>query len=141
MHTWNCYHNHDNEEHYCDTRIYFVAQALYYTHINPNKITRPSQVVLIYFYSHYVVVVVIGSLPAPYDTPSDIPDNKLLPYDDAMTYGYTYYIATFGSSVNATHTLGDERTTTYGSTEYYNRRLTPNQQYSYFVRIYSQDVS
>lgn len=114
---------------------------MYNTHVNPNKNNQAFTSCVDLFYSHYVVVVVIGSLPAPYDTPSDIPDNELLPYDDAMTYGYTYYIATGGDSVNATHTLGDERTTTIGSAEYYNRRLTPNQQYSYFVRIYSQDVS
>lgn len=91
--------------------------------------------------SHYVVVVVIGSLPSAYRTPSDIPDNQLLPYDDAMRRGFNYYIATGGSSVNSSHTLGNEERITVDSVEYYNKRFTPDQQYSYFVRFYSQHVS
>ena len=86
-------------------------------------------------------MVVIGSLPSEYATPGDIPDNQLLPYDSAIVTEYNYYVATGGSSVNATHVLGNEDKKTVNSTEYFNRRLNPDQQYSYFVRVYSEHVS
>ena len=88
-----------------------------------------------------MVVVVIGSLPTSFATPSDIPDDQLLPYDEAMEKGYNYYIATGGQLVSSSHTLGDEKTSTVNSTEYYNKRLTRDQQHSYFIRVYSKYVS
>ena len=85
--------------------------------------------------------MVIGSLPSRFSAPSDIPDDQLLPYDDAIEAGYNYYVATGGDSVNFTHTLGNEDRTTVNSTRYYNKHLTADQQYAYFVRVYSKYVS
>ena len=94
-----------------------------------------------FIHSHYLVVVVIGSLPSTFTAPRDIPDNQLLPYDKAAMREYNYYVATGGRLVNDTHVLGNGKTITIDSTEYYNRHLNPDQQYSYFVRIYSKHVS
>ena len=88
-----------------------------------------------------MVVVVIGNLPEQFATPSDIPDNQLLPYDEAIERGYNYYVATGGIMGNTNHTLGDGEEITLNSIEYHNQRLTAEQRYSYFVRIYSKYVS
>ena len=86
-------------------------------------------------------MVVIGELPSEFTTPRDIPDNQLLPYNEATGRGYNYYVATGGQLANTSHILGNEENRTIGSIEYYNARLTPDQQYSYFVRAYSKHVS
>ena len=86
-------------------------------------------------------MVVIGELPSGFATPDDIPDNQLLPYDEATEMEYNYYVATGGQLANTSHILGNEDRRVVGSMEYYNARLTPDQQYSYFVRVYSKHVS
>lgn len=86
-------------------------------------------------------MVVIGELPSEFSTPHDIPDNQLLPYDEATQGGYSYYVATGGHLANTSHILGNGENRIVGSMEYYNARLTPDQQYSYFVRVYSKHVS
>ena len=89
-----------------------------------------------------MVVVVIGDLPSEFSSPDDIPDNQLLPYNEATEAGYNYYVATGGGDqlVTSSHTLGNEDTRFVGSREYYNARLMADQQYSYFVRFYSAHV-
>jgi len=86
-------------------------------------------------------VVVIGSLPPSFTTPIDIPDHQILPYDEAMRKEYNFYAATGGDSPNSSHTLGNEQRITINSIEYYNRHFAPDQQYSYFIRVYSEHVS
>lgn len=87
-----------------------------------------------------MVVVVIGDLPSTFSTPSAIPDQQLLPYDEAVKEGYNYYVATGGQSINASHTLGTGERITLDSTEYHNNPLSSDQKYSYFVRAYSKHV-
>ena len=86
-------------------------------------------------------MVVIGELPSEFSTPHDIPDDQLLPYNEATQRGYNYYVATGGHMANTSHILGNGESRIVGSTEYSNVRLTSDQQYSYFVRVYSKHVS
>ena len=86
------------------------------------------------------MVVVIGDLPSEFSAPRDIPNEQLLPYGEATDRGYNYYVATGSDSPQSSHILGNEEAYTVDSREYYNAALIPDQEYSYFLRIYSKHV-
>ena len=82
------------------------------------------------------MVVVIGDLS---DNTTDIPDEILLPYREALDNKLNYYVAIVGTVTNNNLTLGNGVTTSVDSVEYYyNQPLNHSQIYSYFIRVYFQ---
>lgn len=91
-------------------------------------------------YSHYKVVVVHGSNTST-NTKADIPDNTLLPVSQSQT---SYYVAAaiMVENFQSTFIIGDGHTYTLDNETFMNVPLNNDQEYTVFIRLYSDvDVS
>ena len=91
-------------------------------------------------YSHYKVVVVHGSNTTT-NTKTDILDNTLLPVSQSQT---SYYVAAaiMVENFQSTFIIGDGHTYTLDNETFMNVPLNNDQEYTVFIRLYSDvDVS
>ena len=95
---------------------------------------------LMHKYSHYKVIIVAGSNTTT-NTKTDILDNTLLPVSQSQT---SYYVAAAIRVENfqSTFIIGDGHTYTLDNETFMNVPLNNDQEYTVFIRLYSDvDVS
>ena len=87
------------------------------------------------FFSHYKIVVVLNDA-SDIDTRTFVPDNMLRPYDNDNQRFYAAASIDVGD-YQRTFIIGDGQIYTHNNVQFMNSALRANQDYVFFVRLYS----